>query len=229
MQTNPLKETTIPLWWIAITTALIPLITIHTTFIVSAMEGYVDWCVPYWDSCASISRTGRHGTSYFIFKGTMLPAALLGMTFWWLNARWLRTLGTAGKSPAWLPWLGLVAGIALGAYTLALGHRGDEFQLIRRIGVVLYFALTFIAQLLLSASLQTVHRWSQSGRYLLKLCQMVLAVGLVSVAMDGVAPVLHERFEDAFEWVLALMINLHALWVAILWRRTRFLAEYRVD
>lgn len=229
MRTNTTDNTVIQLWWMALAAALIPFVTIHTTYFVSAMQGHVDWCVPYWESCTSISRTGRHGASYFIFKGTMLPSALLGALFWWLNNRWLRQLGASGKGVVWLPWLGLVACIALASYTLALGHRGDEFQLIRRIGVVLYFALTFIAQLLLSASLQTVPHWSRQGDYLLRLCQVTLAVGIFSVLLDAVAHAFHERFEDAFEWVLALLVNTHALWIAILWRQSGFHAEPRVS
>ncbi|BES73794.1 hypothetical protein RE428_48120 [Marinobacter nanhaiticus D15-8W] len=228
MQPNTTDNTVIPLWWMALAAALIPLVTIHTTYFMSAIEGHVDWCVPYWESCTSISRTGRHGVSYFIFKGTMLPAALLGMFFWWLNLLWLRQLGAGGKGIAWLPWLGLVACLALASYTLALGHRGDEFQLIRRIGVVLYFALTYIAQLLLSAGLQSVPRWSLQGNYLLRLCQVTLAVGLFSVVLDAIAHAFHERFEDAFEWVLALLVNTHALWIAILWRQSAFHATFRV-
>lgn len=219
----------IPLWWMALAAALIPLVTIHTTYFVSAIEGHVDWCLPYWQSCTSISGTGRHGTAYFIFKGTMLPAALLGVLFWWLNTRWLRQLGAGGRGIAWLPWLGLAACLALSIYTLALGHRGDDFQLIRRIGVVLYFSLTYIAQLLLSANLQAVHKWSHQGHYLLWLCQVTLVVGLSSVVLDGLVQEVHERFEDAFEWVLALLVNTHALWVAFLWRQSGFRAVSQVD
>lgn len=213
----------VSLWWLALATALLPLVAIHTTFAVSALEGHIDWCVPYWDSCTSISRTGRYGTAYFIFKGTMLPAALLGLLFWWLNARWLSQLHA--RKCAWLPWLGLIASLALTAYTLALGHAGEGFGLARRTGVVLYFSLTFIAQLLLSARLLTVPQWARHGRRLLRLCQLTLAVGLVSVILTAVVPDVYSRMDDAFEWVLALLINAHALGVAWLWRRTGFRAR----
>lgn len=219
------KRHGIELWWLALIAGLLPLLTIHTTFVVSALEGHINWCVPYWESCTSISKTGRHGSAYFLFKGTMLPAALLGIMLWWLNGAWLRQLGCRARGPAWLPWLGLVAGVSLGAYTLALGHGGDTFNLIRRVGVVLYFALTFINQLLLSAALKDHVTWGESGRRLLWLCQLTLFIGVFSVILDGVAPGFHERLEDAFEWVLALLINLHALWVALLWRRSVFVAR----
>lgn len=214
-----------PLWWLALAAALVPLLTIHITFAVSVLEGHVELCIPYWDSCTSISRTGRYGTSYFIFKGTMLPAALLGILFWWLNSRWLRQLGIHSAGVAWIPWLGLVASLSLAAYTLALGHAGDGFNLIRRIGVVLYFSLTFICELLISGALARHPQWVQTGRKLMNLCLLTLGVGILSVIIDGVAPEFHDTKDDAFEWVLAALINIHALWLALLWRKNRFRAR----
>ncbi|WP_092013524.1 hypothetical protein [Marinobacter daqiaonensis] len=215
----------ISLWWLAMAAALTPLITIHTTFVVSILEGHVSWCVPYWDSCTSISRTGRYGTSYFIFKGTMLPAAILGVLFWFLNSQWLLQLGATSRGRPWIPWLGLVACASLAAYTLALGHAGDGFYLIRRIGVVLYFALTYIAQLLISSALTGHPRWRRSGQHLLWLCELTLAVGILSVILSAVAPTVYSQTDDAFEWVLALLINLHAIWLAVLWKKSGFRAR----
>lgn len=42
---------------------------------------------------------------------------------------------------------------------LALGHAGDGFSLVRRVGVVLYFSLTFICELLVSAGLRSHPLW----------------------------------------------------------------------
>lgn len=214
-----------PLWWLALAASLVPLLTIHITFTVSVLEGQIGFCNPYWDSCTSISRTGRYGTSYFIFKGTMLPAALLGILFWWLNSRWLRQLGIHTRGVAWIPWLGLVASISLGAYTLALGHEGDGFNMIRRTGVVLYFSLTFICELLVTAGLRGHPQWERTGSRLLNLCQLALGVGILSVILNGVAPEFYSQKDDAFEWILAVLINAHALWLALLWRRSRFRAR----
>ncbi|PFG11648.1 MULTISPECIES: hypothetical protein [unclassified Marinobacter] len=217
-----IRSRSVPLWWLALAAALIPLLSIHATFAVAVFEGYISWCVPYWDSCTSISRTGRHGTAYFIFKGAMLPAALLGILFWWLNSLWLLQLGAPGRGQLWIPWLGLVACVALAAYTLALDHEGEGFNLIRRIGVVLYFSLTYIAQLLISSALKDHPRWHQSGKRLLWLSEVTLAVGFLSVILTAAAPDLYSQIDNAFEWILALLINLHALWVALPWRQSSF-------
>lgn len=208
------RNRSISLWWLALAAGLIPLLTIHATFVIAALEGHISWCIPYWDSCTSISRTGCHGTAYFVFKGTMLPAALLGVLFWWLNRLWLLRLGAPGYGKLWVPWLGLVAAVALAAYTLALGHEGEGFNLTRRIGVVLYFSLTYIALLLVSSALRDHPRWHRSGNRLLWLSEVTLAVGIVSVILSAVAPDLYSRIDNAFEWVLAL-----------LWRQSSFRAR----
>ncbi|MGO1461982.1 MAG: hypothetical protein ACTHYN_07900 [Marinobacter sp.] len=116
--------------------------------------------------------------------------------------------------PNRVPWLGLVAAVALAAYTLALGHEGEGFNLTRRIGVVLYFSLTYIALLLISSALRDHPRWHRSGNRLLWLSEVTLAVGIVSVILSAVAPDLYSRIDNAFEWVLAL-----------LWRQSSFRAR----
>ncbi|MBW0148444.1 hypothetical protein [Marinobacter arenosus] len=217
------------LWWLALAAGLIPMLTIHLTFVVSVLEGHVSFCIPYWDSCTSISKTGRQGTSYFIFKGAMLPAALLGLLFWWFNGRWLRQLGVRSAAVVWVPWLGLIASAALAAYTVALGHEGEGFNLMRRIGVVLYLSLTFLCELLISAALREHPVWRADSKWLLGLCQLTLAIGILSVILNGVAPVLYSRTDNAFEWVFALLINVHALMLARLWRKSRFRIRFWVE
>ena len=44
---------------LALITGLLPLVCVHTTYLIAASHGHVPWCVPYWDSCTSISATGR--------------------------------------------------------------------------------------------------------------------------------------------------------------------------
>jgi len=222
------NHNSVRLWWLALAAALVPFLTIHLTFVVSVLEGYISMCVPYWDSCTSISRTGRHGTAYFIFKGSMLPAAIVGIVFWYGNRVWLSQLGLRSASTAWVPWLGLVAGLALILYTVALGHEGDGFNLMRRIGVVLYLSLTFLCELLVSAALRQHPAWHRQGQYLLGICQLTLLVGIVSVLLNGLAPEVYSRTDDAFEWVFALLINVHAFWLALLWRRSDFHVRFWV-
>ena len=40
-----------------------PILLFHVTHFLSFQEGCLPWCIPYWDSCTSISATGRSGQS----------------------------------------------------------------------------------------------------------------------------------------------------------------------
>ena len=208
------------LWWLALLATALPFLTIHASFLVSALEGHVRWCFPYWETCTSISRTGRQGTGYFIFKGGMLPATVLLALYWGLNRRWLQSLGLATGQA--LPWLGLVSSLSLLMYTVALGHAGDAFHLMRRVGVVGWFGLTWIAQLQLGAALQSHPRWHRQGRRLLQLSLGTLAIALASLVVGVIMPERHDELENAFEWMLALLLNLHGFAVVWLWRASAF-------
>ncbi|MDF1820254.1 MAG: hypothetical protein P1U64_01685 [Alcanivoracaceae bacterium] len=214
MNTNGRPLSVMPLGWSA---ALLPLLTIHLCFVLSVAQGHIDPCFPYWEGCSSISRAGRHGAAYFVFKGGMIPAAVLLAGFWWLNRAWLAQLGQRLPS---LPWLGLVASVALLLYTLTLGHRGEAFHMLRRIGVIGYFGLTFIAQLKLSAALARSEPMRIAGQRLVRLSLLTLLIGLLSVLAGLVWPERHDDMEDGFEWLLALLLNVHALAVVALWRRS---------
>lgn len=214
MNTVAYRLSPMPVGWAA---ALLPLLTIHVCFVISVAQGHIEPCFPYWEGCSSISRAGRHGAAYFVFKGGMIPATVLLTGLWWLNRVWLLQHGQRVPS---LAWLGLVASLALLLYTLTLGHRGDAFHILRRIGVIGYFGLTFIAQLKLSAALARTDTLAEPGRRLLRLCKLTLFIGLLSVLAGLIWPERYDDMEDGFEWVLALLLNIHALRVVSLWRRS---------
>ena len=44
----------------------------------------------------------------------------------------------------------------------------------------------------------------------------LLAVGILSVILTAAVPALYSQLDNAFEWVLALLINLHALFAFLL-------------
>jgi hypothetical protein len=216
-----------PLAWV---TGLAPLLTVHTTWLVSSLQGHVRWCFPYWVDCVSISSTGRDGASYFIFKGGMTTAAITLALFWWLSVRWLGSLGVRpGRSERMVPWLGLIGAMSLMLYTLTLGHHGDTFHLLRRIGVVCYFAFTYINLLLVSARLAQSDRFATIGRRLQHWGVVTLAVAIYSLILDAWLGSGYDRWEDTFEWLLAMMINAHALVLAWCWQRSGFRAGFHVD
>ncbi len=213
------REQVIHLGGLGLFTGLLPLITIHITYLVSAWQGHVDWCIPYWDACTSVSATGRDGISYFIFKGAMIPAIVLMTLFWIINHRWLQALGyPRGKG---IGWLGFTAGAFLLVYVLSLGHAGDAFHLARQIGTAGYVGMTGIAQILLGAVL-----WRsgypllvRGGGRLVKLSALTLTIAIVSLILEAIPAVDYGEINHAFDWTLIVLLNIHGIGVALLWHK----------
>lgn len=222
----------VPLFIFGLIVGLLPLLTIHLTYLMSAMQGHVDWCVPHLQSCTSISATGRQGLGYFLFKGVMIPALVLIAIFWWLNHRWLQSMAyPRGRG---LAWLGVTASVFMLLYTLSLGHTGDAFELLRRVGVAGYVGLTGIAQITLGAALyrSTNAQWVRSGRRLLCLSGLTLGLAVLSLILDALPGVDYSAMNHSFEWLLIVLMNLHCLAVALVWRQAGLgleLAVNRVD
>lgn len=210
---------------IALATGLLPIIAIHTTYIVSAVQGHVPWCFPYFESCTSISATGRHGAAFYIFKGTMIPAAVLLMLYWYLAQQWLRRLGDSPAAARTIFVIGMIGAIFLIVYTVALGAAGDDIRLQRRIGIIFYFTLTYLSQLLVLWRLGRVRAHEPTRSWLYLLCATALVIGVTTIVLD-VTISNYDDYEDAFEWILALLIHLYFLVTVITWKNTGFRVRY---
>lgn len=204
-----------PLVWF---TAILPLATMHLSWLLASWEGYIHWCLPYWADCTSISKTGRNGLAYFVFKGGMIATATQLVALWILNRHWLRSLGA--EPSRLIPVLGAIASVALLVYTLSLGHAGDTFRLLRRFGVVAYLGLSFILLALTAHHLLNT-RLHSSGKKMLAYSAALLAIALLSLVLDAWLGKAYDRIEDAFEWWLILLLNIQLLWLASLWQRSK--------
>ena len=201
-----------------------PILSIHTTYLVSAYEGYVPWCNPYIDSCTSISATGRHGSAFYIFKATMIPAALFLAIYWVMVCDWLKGLGDWPDIAKTIMTVGIIASLFLVIYTLALGAAGVNFRLQRKIGIIVYFTFTFMAQLLLIWRLGKLPGQPLHLTPLLALCYFLLGTGLFTLILNTTTDN-YSDYEDAFEWVLALGIHLYFLATWKSWRDTGYPAQ----
>lgn len=195
---------------LAMATGLVPIIAIHSTYLVAATEGHVPWCFPYVDSCTSISATGRHGTAWWLFKATMLPYAVLLLLFWRGMGDRLSAIGDSRAAAAWIRGMGTIAAIFLVVYTVALGAVGDFYQLQRRIGIILYFSMTAFSQLLFTWRLGRLEIRDRTRPWHLGICYSFLLIGVFSLALDASIDN-YDDFEDAFEWVLALIMHCYFL------------------
>lgn len=191
----------------ALITGLLPFFCVHITYLMAAWYGHVEWCVPYWDSCTSISATGRQLPEKLVFKLIMMPAGLCAIAFWWLVTQWLwQVLGVRSRA---VFILGTIASLFLMLYVVALGE-ANEYRWARQAGIILFFSLSYIAQLCflyhlsrhqLNSDRRTrrVFGWQQNSATLL------LAIGIVSIVLD-LSYAGYGGMEDAFEWVMMLFI-----------------------
>ena len=213
---------------IPLLSALVPFFAVHLTYLVAAATGVVDWCIPYIDSCTSISATGREPPASYLFRATMLPSAVFMAAYWWFNLVWLDSERARAGLPRghlgpWMIALGVLACIGLVLYVTVLGEAGDTWRRQRRIGTVLFFSFTFIAQLLLVAQLrqlrETLPELQSLARLMLAICVVLLALGLLTVILDAWDEQWYETLEDAFEWSLSLLLQTNFLLGYFLWRR----------
>ncbi len=205
-------------WTLPYATAALVLITIHLCFLLSLNEGYVHACIPYWTDCVSISKSGRYGSAYFVFKGGMIPACVLLALFWRLAQLWVTALEQPNR---WLGVVGLIASVALLTYTLALGHSGDHFRTLRRFGVVLFLGLSFINFASLAQSLKRT-RQSRFAPPLTRACVAILGIALLSLALDAAMGEDYDRLENAFEWWLIILLLGLLIYVGRVWQICRF-------
>ena len=192
----------------------VPIVVININYLIAASEGYVPWCVPYWDSCTSISATGREGSAFYFFKLTMLPLAMVYLWYWRLAQQTLAAAGYHGQA---IRTLGYCAVLALIVYVLALGLAGDSFQLVRRIGIIFYFTFTYLSSLLIIYQLYQIPLPLRGRSGQLVLSSLILIIGLITVLLDFVLDN-YDDYEDAFEWNLALLLHLNFLLAWWGWR-----------
>ncbi len=224
---------------VALLAALLPFFAVHLTWLLAASHGQVEWCNPYTDDCTSISATGRHPPASFVFRATMLPAAMLFVLYWWVNAAWLASLKgrTTARSASrwdasrWMLVLGLLASFGLILYVTVLGEVGEAWARQRRIGTVLFFSFTFLSQLLLVRQLKA-HREALPGmqnlvRLMWLLCVALLLTGLSTVILEAWNRPLYKSMDNSFEWVLTLMLQSNFFLGYLVWRKAGLSLEVR--
>ena len=219
------------LYPLAFAAALLPLFTIHLCYVLAANSGHVDWCIPYIDSCTSISATGRKPPAFFVFKGLMIPAAVILLMYWYCSCYWLASLGCAARlQHRIILSITVVACLGLILYSVMLGAIGDIYQLQRRIGVTTFFGLSYIGQLLVThrlSTLDTITRYHQRELTLLKSVSLVIMlIGIASIVFQAVDDDYYDTKEDAFEWTFTLLLCTHVLISAVLWKKTGFMHTF---
>ena len=183
--------------------AVVPTIAAHGAWLAGVYSGELPQCFPYAPDCVSISATGRQDTGHWIFKPGMLICAIAMGLFWarfparWLSERPLRPV---------LKTLGITAAGSLVVYTVTLGM--EEYRVLRHSGIMLWFGLTFLAQLL-TAIEQRRQRRNALSAMLFGATTALWLLGLATVLLAYVVPTAYSRVDNAFEWLFALLIMLN--------------------
>ncbi len=194
--------------------------------------GLVPECNVYLEGCTSISAAGRYEPVIFFFRALIIPTAVLMMLFWRLTCCWLAELGERSRVRLGvMEVIGHVAGLFLILYATFLGSEGDGYRLMRRYGVTVFFAFTYLAQLLatgvlyarLRAGLTDVAPWLV--RSMVVLCALMLLGGIASIpaaewALDRSAA------NNIIEWNLSGLLMGWFLLAWLAWRQTDFRVRF---
>ena len=222
------------LWPLPLVAALLPLVATAVAYPLSIELDLVPRCNPFLDGCVSISRAGRQGLPNIVFRGLLLPAAVLQAACWVLCPAWLRTLGTApDRLQRLLPALGVAAGVMLVLYGTFLGTEGAGYRWMRRYGVIFYFGLTCVGALVVSDQMWRRLRAGSRERVLAVAvsapCMMLPLLGLAHVLLPiwWSTPAQRNAVENVTEWWGAAILTLFFFGLAWAWRRTRFRAQLR--
>ncbi|MCP4075874.1 MAG: hypothetical protein GY744_06805 [Gammaproteobacteria bacterium] len=215
---------------IPLLTALIPIVGINIAYIIAASLEHVPACFIYFEGCTTISSTGRSAPESLWFRATIIPGAVLTVICWRLIGGWLKCLEKENyKGSTLIQTLGILAGLFLIFYTVALGFIGSEYTAIRRTGVTLFFGFTFLAQLLLAQRL-----WKFANKNpdlypkkiaLLKivLCWFLLIAGLISIPVSNYIGT--DEPQNIVEWIFSILLYSYFLLVYWAWRATGYRAN----
>ena len=117
----------------------VPIISVSISYLISAFLNYVPWCIPFTDGCTSISKVGRYGISFYIYKIFLIPVAILVIYFWF-------KIYLEIYKNIFLLIMSLIASIALIIYLSSLGFDGSTYRFMREVGIFFFFILMPLTQ-----------------------------------------------------------------------------------
>ena len=174
----------------------IPVLTVIISYLISSFGGFVDWCMPLIDGCTSISKVGRYGISFYLYKIFIIPSVILMIIFWYQIHKYFH------KSNLLL-FLSVTSCIFLIIYLFALGFEGKFYRFMREIGIFVFFILSPVSQTLLVFSISNNKIKSKfSLKTLLSLYFLFVAGYLLILPLDN------SNYENMIEWNFALLIFL---------------------
>ena len=175
---------------------LLPVLTVVISYFFSSLGGYVEWCLPLLDGCTSISKVGRYGVSFYLYKIFIIPSVILMTIFWYQVNKYIH------KSNL-LFFLNITSCIFLIIYLFALGFEGKFYRFMREIGIFIFFILTPVCQALLVFSISDNKIRSKFPLRILLSMYLLFIVGYLLIL-----PFDNPNYENVIEWNFALLIFL---------------------
>ncbi len=175
---------------------LVPVLTVVISYFFSSLGGYVEWCFPLLDGCTSISKVGRYGVSFYLYKIFIIPSVILMIIFWYQINKYFY------KSNLLL-FLSVTSCIFLIIYLFALGFEGKFYRFMREIGIFVFFILSPVSQTLLVFSISNNKIKSKFSLKTFLFVYLLFVVGYLLIL-----PFDNSNYENVIEWNFALLIFL---------------------
>ena len=175
---------------------LLPILTVVISYFFSSLGGYVEWCLPLLDGCTSISKVGRYGVSFYLYKIFIIPSVILMIIFWYQINKYIH------KSNLLL-FLSITSCIFLIIYLFALGFEGKIYRFMREIGIFVFFILSPVCQALLVFFISDNKIRSKFSLKTLLSMYLLFVVGYLLIL-----PLDNSNYENVIEWNFALLIFL---------------------
>ena len=152
--------------------------------------------MPLLDGCTSISKVGRYGISFYLYKLFIIPSVILLIIFWYQINIYIH------KSN-FLFSLATVSSVFLIVYLIALGFDGNIYRFMREIGIFVFFILTPVCQVWLTISISSEKIKAKNILYILIFLYLVCVVSYLFIL-----PLDNANYENIIEWNFALLIFL---------------------
>ena len=175
---------------------LVPVFTVVISYLFSLFGGYVEWCFPLLDGCTSISKVGRYGVAFYLYKIFIIPSVILMIIFWYQVNKYI-------KKSNLLFFLNLTSCIFLIIYLFALGFEGKIYRFMREIGIFVFFILSPVCQALLVFVISDNKIRSKLPLKTLLSMYLLFVVGYLLIL-----PLDNSNYENVIEWNFAFLIFL---------------------
>ena len=212
---------------VAILAGVVPVVGVNIAFWLAATAGHIPSCFVYLEGCTSVSATGRQLPESLVFKGTMLPTAMLILLYLYAARHWLQLHGDESRTARALPWIGLIAATFLVIYTSVLGSIDEAYATLRRIAVLSYLSAVLMAQLLITRRIEvlrgegkmTIAPWLFRAKVVLMGIMLLLGLAVIPASLFTADS---KTIERILEWDFCVLTSCYYVLTAFAWRADGF-------